>query len=272
MMVMMPDWLVALYAWQKKVRRQQQAWRWWYKQKNLQSHDIAEAIREGPLQQAFALRRALENGSWQVGGPDLKSTTALSSGHISPEQTAHWLETFQALYQTLASLSDQLSPPFIADSLPLALQYTLKHYTFRQLGNFELNFKVVPAHWPLDPSHKNQAILSTVTSLLALLLPRSDLNQPVNLILNCKNSLNILTIRLRPVDSLSDTSDEIAELPEVQHLKEIFHSLTAGHLAINQTATALIGRLYWQNEEIPFRDQIRNQRRATWQASCPPNT
>jgi hypothetical protein len=245
----MPDWLIALYAWQKKVCCQQQAWCWWYRQNTLQSHDIAEAIRDGPLQQAFALRRSLETAGWQPSEPALSSTTH-TAPEISPEQAARWLEVFQSLYQTLVRLSDQLSPPFVTDSLPLALQFTLKNFTLKnqQPANSTLNFdlKVIPADWSLAHSDQNQAVLSTVTSLLTLLLPTSDLTQPVILTLNCENALNILTIHLPPAGH--GPSLKTAELAEIQHLKEIFYSLTAGQLAVDQTATSLMGHLCWQNE------------------------
>jgi hypothetical protein len=255
----MINWLAALYAWHKKVCRQQQAWRWWYQQNTLQSYSVAETIRDGPLQQAFALRRSIETAGWPVGEFPLKSGTA----QISAEQTAHWLETFQTLYQTLASLSDQLSPPFVADSLPLALQYTLKNFTLRQsaeplahnsissLANGELNFdlNIIPASWPLAHCHQNQAILSIVTSLLRLILPTSRLAQPIMLTLNYKDSLNTLTLHFQPVANCPRLA--LAKLAEIQHLKEIFHSLTAGQLTVNQTANSLMGRLCWQNEEGP---------------------
>jgi hypothetical protein len=44
---------------------------------------------------------------------------------------------------------------------------------------------------------------------------------------------------------------KISELEEFQHLKEIFHSLTAGRLEISQEDTILTSRLYWQNDMHP---------------------
>jgi hypothetical protein len=50
------------------------------------------------------------------------------------------------------------------------------------------------------------------------------------------------------------TAKDTAQPTEIDHLTEIFHSLTAGQLTVNQTATAVIGRLCWQNEEAPCQD------------------
>ncbi|NJM99946.1 MAG: hypothetical protein HC800_24910 [Phormidesmis sp. RL_2_1] len=118
MVLITVGWAATLYRWRQKWQRQQQAWQWWHQHQALQSHHTAESIRDGLLQQTFAFRRYLE--ALEKDGPTSSS----------PEQTARWLERFQTFYKSLETLSDELSPPFLADSLPLALKFTLNNWIF----------------------------------------------------------------------------------------------------------------------------------------------
>jgi hypothetical protein len=229
-------WATTLYNWRRQWLRQQQAWQWWHQQQSLQSHHKAEAIRDGLLQQTFAFRRYLEN-------------TTLPA---SPDQTQRWLARFQTFYQSLETLSDDLSPPFIADSLPLALQFAIKNWQqgkslsaepFPAISNIQFSF---PPDWPQGPPQQNQIILSTVTVLLPLLLPPERSPRQLSISLSRENAQHTLTLQLR--NDTAQTQPNISELAEIQHLKEIFHSLTAGELEISQTAFTLTGRLCWRND------------------------
>ena len=235
-------WATTLYHWRRKWLRQQQAWKWWHQQQAIQSHHTAESIRDGLLQQTFAFRRYLET----IG--EGKTTDSLAT----PNQTTRWLERFQTFYHSLETLSDELSPPFIADSLPLALQFTLKNWQSAQapsqhsapaLSASQLHF---PPNWPQSPPHQNQIILSIVTALLTH-LPKGYSAQPPNITLSRENKLNALTLQISNVPD--QPTSKILELAELQHLKEIFHSLAAGQLEIvSREASPLTIRLCWPNE------------------------
>ena len=239
-MLITVGWLATFYAWRQQWQRQQQAWQWWYQQQALQSHHTAESIRDGLLQQTFAFRRYLET---------LEKDGLTSS---SPEQTARWLERFQTLYKSLETLSDELSPPFLADSLPLALKFTLNHWAFDPADSESapdkscpaLHFNL-PADWPYSSAHQNQIILSIVTALLTFLAPTGQSVKQISIDLHHQAADNTLalTIDSKPGQSIS----KVSELAELQHLKEIFHSLTAGRLEISQAENSLTSRLSWQN-------------------------
>lgn len=253
-MLITVGWAATLYRWRQKWQRQQQAWQWWYQQQTLQSHHTAESIRDGLLQQTFAFRRYLE----MVGQSDRPHPS-------TPAQTAHWLERFQTFYQSLETLSDKLSPPFIADSLPHALKFTLNNWIASLAQNEALQNEAfaseqipsekgpaipaiqchLPADWPQNSSHQNQIILSITTALLTILVPKGQSVKQIDINLCHTAATNTLTLK---IDSESGQAiSKILELVEFQHLKEIFHSLAAGRLEISQIGNSLTGYLYWQN-------------------------
>ena len=231
-------WATTLYALKQRWMRERRAWQWWQQQQTLQSHHSAESIRDGILQQTFAFRRYLES--------DLATEP-------QTEQTVRWLDRFQTFYQSLEQLSNQLSPPFAADSLPLALQFLLKDWQ-KAYPHIALQF-ALPSEWPYSAAH-NQAILSVVTGLLTVVTSKSSFDrdrsdedsdrQTLQLSLSSEAARHQLTFQLS--DDRPETLKAIAASPEIQHLKEIFHSLAAGRLDITYEGTSLIGHLYWLDD------------------------
>lgn len=228
-MLITGGWLTTLYLLARRWLSQRQAWQWWHQQQVLQLHQQAESIRDGLLQQTFAFRRYLE------------STV---SAQPEAEQTARWLEQFQGFYLSLESLSNELSPPFVAESLPLALQFALKDW---QRSHPELDLQLnLPLDWFDNSPNKNQIILSIIAELLTLLTPEGNTAERLNLTLTNHSNFYKLTFQLENGDSLM--MPKIVGRPEVKHLKEIFHSLAAGRLEISHKGAKLIGKLYWRND------------------------
>ncbi len=238
-------WATTVYWLTRKWLRQKLAWQWWHEQQALQLHHQAEVIRDGLLQQTFAFRRYLESAEQHT----LKRA---DSAQPAAEQTSQWMERFQGFYQSLESLSNELSPPFVADSLPLALQFALKDWArCQQLSQGELQPPValqfdLPADWPTGSPQKNQTVLSTVTGLLNALIPPDNFFRQLQLTLSRESALCTLTFRLS--GSNPQTLQTMPEQPEVQHLKEIFHSLVAGRLEIGYEGTSLAGQLRWRDQ------------------------
>ena len=245
-MLITVGWGIALRRWQQKWHRQQQAWQWWHQHQAIQSHHTAESIRDGLLQQTFAFRRYLEIAD--------QSTDSLNL-----QQTRRWLERFQTFYQSLETLSDELSPPFIADSLPLALKFTITGWQSSPAQSETapaIHFDL-PTDWLPSSAHQNQAVLSVVTALLTLLLPKGQIKShgkghsanQLNVALSQAGTDNILTLKI--ASEPTSATSKITELEEFQHLKEIFHSLTAGRLEISQVGGVLTSHLRWQNDMNP---------------------
>ncbi|MEM8613713.1 MAG: hypothetical protein AAGF93_16940 [Cyanobacteria bacterium P01_H01_bin.105] len=217
-----------LYLAMRRWLRQRQAWQWWHRRQTDQLHQQAEAIRDDLLQQTFAFRRYLED----------TLTTQPDSA-----QTEQWLERFQAFYHSLERLSDQLSPPFVADSLPLALQFMVSTWQRSHPGLIiQLS---VPADWPEQSAENNPAILSIITGLIELLVPAGGCKHQLQLTLERQN--NWCTLTFKQVQTQTANSQPLTDTSEVDHLKEIFRSLTAGRLEVVVDDSELVGQLCWQD-------------------------
>ncbi|NJM99945.1 MAG: hypothetical protein HC800_24905 [Phormidesmis sp. RL_2_1] len=84
-----------------------------------------------------------------------------------------------------------------------------------------------------------------MTALLTLLIPKNQGVKQIDVDLHRAEARNTLTLK---IDSEhGQPISKVSEFAELQHLKEIFHSLTAGRLDISQQGSCLISRLCWQN-------------------------
>lgn len=219
---------IAFYFAIRQWLRQRQAWQWWHQRQVAQLHEQAESIRDDLLQQTFAFRRYLE------------STLTTQP---SVENTEQWLTRFQTFYQSLEGLSNQLSPPFVTDSLPLALQSMVQTWQQSHPG---LTVRLdVPSDWPECSSNNSQIVLSIVTDIIELLMFLDDNQQQFYLSLERQDRLCTLTFKHLNYPSVEKQS--FATMTEVRHLKEIFRSLTTGRLEIVTTESELAGQLCWQD-------------------------
>ena len=208
---------IATWRSQRIGRQQQQAWHWWYSQQQQQQQYQAEIVRDGLLQEAFALRRCLEG---------------------SPTISAPYLEQSIQFYRALENLSNQLSPPFIEDSLPLALQFLLKHH-----GQLETSLTLEPdTDWASDKSESNQTVVAVVAELLPLLAQEAQ--PPLQVQLWRSGTVNTLQFTRHILHH--QTALSVLNSAEVQHLKEIFYSLLSGTLDIKQTNAELMCQLSWR--------------------------
>lgn len=204
--------------------RQRQAWQWWHQHQTNRLHAQAESIRDDLLQQTFAFRRFLENSL------EAQPDTA---------QTEQWLKRFHTLYQSLEQLSDRLSPPFMGDSLPLALQFMVQTWQQSHPGlTVQCN---VPSDWPDQATTKNPIILSIFTGLIESLFLENG--GPCQLKITLERQDKLCTLAFEQVQGQAAA----VHTAEIKHLKEIFRSLTAGRLEVVAQASGLKGTLYWQD-------------------------
>jgi hypothetical protein len=215
---------IANWLSKRATRQRQQAWQWWHSQRQQQQHIQAENVRDGLLQEAFALRRYLEKGSHPQ------------------DESAPYLEQFNQFYRSLESLSNELSPPFVEDSLPLALQFLLKNH--RQI---ETSLELEPnIDWSWDGTENNRTVLSVVGELLTLLVPEAQMQElkiPLSIQLRRMGTMNNLQLTRSMLNQQSKVL--LLNSTELQYLKEIFHSLMSGTLDINQDDVELTCQLSW---------------------------
>lgn len=234
-------WATTFIVMKRRWQRQQQAWQWWHTRQASLAHFKAESIRDGLLQQTFAFRRYLETAGEPTGeamtGRAIAPHPPLNNTH---PQNTQWIEKLQTFHQSLEGLSNDLSPPFLEDSFPLALQFTVK----AAVPSATL---LLPAQWDEASAQQNQSVLSVVTELISLLKASHEptATDPLALRVELKSVDEINTLTVQLDNACSQTMSKILEMTEIQHLKEIFHSLVAGQLDIRGQSTSLIGCLRW---------------------------
>lgn len=233
-MLLIAGWATTALSTQRQRQRQQNAWQWWHQRQTCQAHHNAESIRNDLLQQTFAFRRYLE--------ADQHDEAATATNSLDSTQTQQWLQKIQTFHQSLEGLSNELSPPFVSDSFPLALQFAIKAWQQQQptlqANSLQLT---LPAQWPDSSPQINQNVLSITTELLSVLSLRSH---PHLLQIELTNTPdNVLIVKFH--NDPAQTMPKISKLIEIQYLKEIFHGLSAGQLDISQDDNIVIGKLCW---------------------------
>ncbi|MEO0768824.1 MAG: hypothetical protein AAFY72_05225 [Cyanobacteria bacterium J06649_4] len=242
-------WLATLYAWRQDWQRRrshQQAWQWWHHKQTTRSHRTAESIRDGLLQQTFAFRRYLET----IGEVSNLSNNDAESSSPAVTQTDQWLTRFQSFHKSLETLSDKLSPPFVADSLPHALQFTLQSWhTAQQLSSVHIE---LPESWPQTQStlQQNRIVLSVVNTLLSVLLSPNHKSSYISVSLRCEGLLNTLIVKVEYDHQSKLQNIGLQRQTELKYLKEIFNSLTAGQLEISHKTLSIDSCFSWQNNEL----------------------
>lgn len=115
------------------------AWllRWWYRHQAQWLNREADTIRNGLLQDLFAVRRQLE---------------------LLPGDGG--LAAVEHLYQSLEDLGNRLSSPYLHDSLPLAIQQALASWPTQVSARAEL-----PSQWPVEPVEHTLLLLAVLNDL-----------------------------------------------------------------------------------------------------------
>ena len=129
----------------------EEALQWWYRKKIEQLESEASLIREQLLQESFAMRRNLE----------LSLIKSNSSNNYSYQKYLQQLESF---HQTLKDLSDRLSPPYLNEGLPWALQYLIKKWQ-EQFTSCQFDFQL-PTNWDKQDRDTEYIILNLIEACI----------------------------------------------------------------------------------------------------------
>lgn len=225
------------YRWHKN----QQALQWFYTKQVYRSEAQAETVREQLFQKAFALRRALE-------------LSALTATPEAREQLDRCLALAEALNQSLESVSNELSEPFVADSLPLALQHSLKNWS-ETLEEIDLTLDL-PSEWPWQQTVKHRLLLWCLHECLHLCqaCTKAALPKALHLTLAYENNIAKLRLvfrgQLLQEDGISPRTDELA------YIRQVFQALMPGRCQLESSSSQLTGEFSWsvssQDNELSF--------------------
>lgn len=209
----------------RRLLYQRQISQWFYTRQFDQLLTQSEIIREQLLQQTFALMRSQELGAMDAS---------------SAEDAQHWqncLALTQTFNQSLESLSNELWPPFVEESLPLALQHVVKQWADPKTIQLEL-----PSDWPQQQPDKQRMVLWCVRQCL-LVLQSSERPASLSLyLIEIKNRAKLwLSLDRLALDTMNDTSLQ----DELKQIQQIFQFLMPGRCQITYGETSVNFEFNW---------------------------
>lgn len=222
--------LAALVLWCiASAMRLQKALCWWSARQNQRYWDQSDQIINHLLQDLFIMRRELE----------LNST---DKGNEPNPHAADWVKRFEQVYHSLHALSDCLIPPYVEESLPLAIQALIK---LRCLQCPNVNFGVdLPSHWHSNSTEQNRLILTLLDELLRITV--LAVSAPLSLSIRGGTRQDagelIVQITYPDWDSLSKTYRSV----EIEYWKQVFQFFVSGWCLVKNQELAVTWRLRWR--------------------------
>jgi len=212
----------------------QQALRWWCQRQTLGDCYEAEAIRDGLLQESFALWRQLETA--------VPSTNATANSGLQLVSQAQ-LATIERLHGALQAMGDRLSPPYADDCLILALQHLLERRRVETpLLKLQTQF---PSQWRSEPYQISRTVLTTVDELLHLVIGQTltDLQPDMSVQLRSRHDRGELVVQFTyPAGELPPHP---SRTPEFAYLRRAFQVLTRGRCFYQITTASVTWHLLW---------------------------
>jgi hypothetical protein len=225
-------WL-AVFHWQT-----QQALRWWFEQQHDWLCREAEQVRNGPLQETFVMRRQLEMNLEM--NPDSPSK--------APCEQPAWIAQMTQLNGQLVRLSDELSPPYLETSLPLAIQAWAQDECLLGL------MLCLPPSWPAEPTARVSLVLSMLTHLLRWSMQTNEPPTVASLELDQQVSwgvrpVGVLTVRLDYPTAA--TADAVGRSPHSVFLSRAFAVLAPGRCTQRQQQQRVVWQFRWRLSPDP---------------------
>lgn len=186
---------------------------WWSQQRTRQLEQKAEEIREGLLQELFSCRRSLE-------------LHVRAHQGVSIENLEHCLSKLADLHYAVERLSYDLSPPYLEESLPLAVQHLLEQWREqRSKLSVELD---LPSFWRggLDC---NRIVLAALDELLRLTLIENRREKVIHVGLQADGDMGELTVCItycKPSELMAVSGGNRAK--QLKYLSHSFQLLASG--------------------------------------------
>lgn len=205
----------------------QRALQWWYGRQSSQLCHQAEGIRNGLLQESFTVRRNLE-------------LALLEDGERSEQPQQEWLVKIDRLHHALRKLSDQLSPPYLDDSLPLAIQSVLESWKSRSL-RYRFGWEL-PAEWRPESHERSRVVLMALDELLRLTFLDGS-GGAVAVQLHQRGDLGELSVQFSDLDRPTPPRSVAKELA---YLKRAFRFLTFGECFCRHIDQTVVWYFRWR--------------------------
>lgn len=208
--------------------RTQQALQWWFRRQSMQMCRESEKIRDGLLQESFSMRRSLE-------------LSLVDNVEISTKKSEDWLKKVENLHHSLEELSDRLSPAYIEDSLPLAIEWLLTKWRSR---NPRLKFEMeLPAHWRHEPPDRSMVILRVLDELLRITSSELLTDISIHVSLKLQGDIGELIVHISYLDL--PTLVSYYNLKDLEYLSQTFRFLTSGQCFRRRKKLSVVWYFCW---------------------------
>jgi hypothetical protein len=193
--------------------------RWWYQHQTQWLTGEADAIRNGLLQDLFAIRRQMEL--------------------VNGEECAG-LATVEQLYGALEQLGDRLSSPYLEESLPLALQHVLNDWPAKVTLKVEL-----PTRWSPEPPETVSLLISVIDYLGQTLATLPTPTQSCMVQMADSEGAKRLTLRVSDNRDLPSSLIDLCKTEDWSNYLATFEVLTRGKASFTCDRTAVVWQLVW---------------------------
>ena len=204
----------------------EQALQWWNDQRSEQLTLEAIQIRDRLLQESFAVRRSLE------------------LAQLKSDWLYQWIERFEIFHNSLKELSDRLSPPYLEEGLPWAMEYLIEQWKITK-PNYEFKWQFIP-QWQDDRSQRNRIILTTLDELFKIETAK-DLQKGL-IFIDLKQNQRDNQLKITINYSNSDAITLSDRHPELEYLQQSFRVLTSGTWTTQSYQLAIVHYLKWSTQ------------------------
>jgi hypothetical protein len=219
----------------------QRSMRWWFEQRTAHLEAQSERLHNGVMQELFVLRRELEAALNQ------EQPIASHPNSANPIK----LQAIEKIHQQLEQISDELSPPYITDSLPLAIQSFLQDWQ-RNHPAAVLGLEL-PKTWEQQATAQNQILLMGLDELLQMVMPDPQTELP------CRVRLTRQTLKTKngePQKQLGELSIEVTypnaalissvlRTRELRYLRRVVRGLACGRLFYERRGLTVTWYFHW---------------------------
>lgn len=206
----------------------QQALRWWSAREAIEQAAQSNKIQNGLIQDLFALRLNLQ---FSLSQPIEKQRL----------QQQAWLVELGKMYSHLNNLSIMLSPPYLAENLPLAIRSRLQQWLASHPSH-QLTLDL-PHIWQQDSLERNYIILSSLETLLKLAVPSSLSNAELEISLTDRSRIELVVKIIYPTGIKSRS---ITCIRELKYLRSCFCCLAPGRCHYQHQSNEAIWQFQWR--------------------------
>lgn len=205
------------------------ALQWWYERQSIEMSEEAEASKNGLLQELFFLRRSIE-----LLDENLSSNSSQFKGK--------YLNSTEKLYDSVTELINHLSPAYVDDSLPLAIQYLLSAWKTKVTGVQWV--MELPSDWSNESPMYSRVLLSVLDRLFRIILSQQQIPQEIRVCLVKQGDVNEVTVEMSYQDTL--VVKNIRQMKELNYINRVFYLLISGKFYYHQKKSILTCRFHWQ--------------------------